>query len=114
MIPPNLNRKKMVIASNLYRVVNTSKLSNEMLYQILKSQNYQEHIKLHTKGTTVGMITKDAIEDYVFEAPSISFLCSIQDNISKIIDNVFLRRTENQNLTELKNLLLSKLATIEN
>ncbi len=113
MIPPNLEGKKMVIASNLYRVANKSKLSNEIIYQILKSQSYQEHIKLHTKGTTVGMITKDAIEDYNFEAPSISFILSVQENIIKIIDNVFLKRTENQKLTELKELLLSKLATVE-
>ncbi|WP_276979945.1 restriction endonuclease subunit S [Flavobacterium filum] len=112
MIPPNLVSKKMVIASNLYRVVNKSKLSNEILYQIMKSVNYQEHIKLHTKGTTVGMITKDAIEDYTFEAPSIEFLYSIQNNITKIIDNVFLKNKENQKLTELKELLLSKLATV--
>lgn len=114
MIPPNLNGKRMVIASNLYRVVNTSRLSNEILYQILKSQKYQEHIKLHTKGTTVGMITKDAIEDYIFEAPSISLLYDFQERINKIIDSVFLKRTENQKLTELKELLLSKLATVEN
>ncbi|MBN2817334.1 MAG: restriction endonuclease subunit S [Bacteroidales bacterium] len=114
MIPPNLNAKKLVIASNLYRVVNKTILSNEILYQILKSKNYQEHIKLHTKGTTVGMITKDAIEDYIFEAPSISLLYNFQEIINKIIDNVFLKRTENQKLTELKDLLLSKLATIEN
>lgn len=114
MIPPNLDSKKMVIASNLYRVVNKSKLNIEIIYQILKSDKYQEHIKLHTKGTTVGMITKDAIEDYVFEGPSISSLVSIQEKIYKIIENVFLKRTENQKLTELKDLLLSKLATIEN
>ncbi len=113
MIPPNLSKVKMVIASNLYRVVNKSKLNNEILYQILKSSNYQEHIKLHTKGTTVGMITKDAIEDYIFEAPSIEFLYSVQNNISKIVENVFLKRTENQKLTELKELILSKLATVE-
>jgi type I restriction enzyme S subunit len=91
MIPLNLVGKKMVIASNLYRVENKSKLSNEIIYQILKSKNYQEHIKLHTKGTTVGMITKDAIEDYVFQAPSISFFLSIQENINRIIDNVFFK-----------------------
>jgi type I restriction enzyme, S subunit len=112
MIPPNLSKGKMVIASNLYRVVNKSKLNNEILYQILKSSNYQEHIKLHTKGTTVGMITKDAIEDYIFEAPSIEFLYSVQNNISKIVENVFLKRTENQKLTELKALLLSRLASV--
>ena len=114
MIPPNLENKKLVIASNLYRVVNKSKLSNELIYQILKSKSYQEHIRLHTKGTTVGMITKDAIEDYVFEAPLISSLCSIQEGINNIIDYVFLKRSENQKLTDLKDLLLSKLATIEN
>lgn len=113
MIPPNLDSKKMVIASNLYRVVNKSKLSNEILYQIMKSPNYQEHIKLHTKGTTVGMITKDAIEDYAFEAPSIEYLYSVQSNITKIGDSVFIKRTENQKLTELKALLLSRLATVE-
>ncbi len=113
MIPPNLNGKKMVIASNLYKVVNKSILNNEIIYQILKSKLYQEHIKLHTKGTTVGMITKDAIEDYTFKAPSISFLSSVQNNITKVVDNIFLKRTENQKLMELKDLLLSKLATIE-
>lgn len=114
MIPPNLDQKKLVIASNLYRVINKSKLSNEVLYQILKSKNYQEHIKFQTKGTTVGMITKDAIEEFNFEAPSITFLLNNQKNIIKIIDLVFLKRTENQKLTELKDLLLSKMATIEN
>lgn len=113
MIPPYLNGKKLVIASNLYRVINKSKLSNELIFQILKSENYQENIKLHTKGTTVGMITKDAIEDYIFEAPSISFLCSIQENIDKFAENIFLRRTENEKLTGLKDLLLSKLTIIE-
>jgi type I restriction enzyme S subunit len=113
MIPPNLDGKKMVIASNLYRVVNKSKLSNEIIYQILKTKNYQEHIKLHTKGTTVGMITKDAIEDYFFETPSITFLCSIQKTINKIIDNVFMKRTENQNLSKLKELLLAKMSKVE-
>ena len=60
------------------------------------------------------MITKDAIEDYVFEAPLISSLCSIQEDINNIIDYVFLKRSENQKLTEMKSLHLSKLATIEN
>jgi type I restriction enzyme S subunit len=113
MIPPNLDNKKLVIASNLYRVVNKSKLSNEILYQIMKSPNYQEHIKLHTKGTTVGMITKDAIEDYTFEAPSIEYLYSVESNITKIVDNVFFKRTENHKLTEMKGLLLSRLAGVE-
>ncbi len=48
------------------------------------------------------------------KAPSITFLYSIKDNINMKIDNDFLKRTENQKLRELNELLLSKLATIEN
>lgn len=113
MIPPSMENKKLIAASNLYRVINNSNLSNEIIYQILKSKNYQEHIKLHTKGTTVGMITKDAIEDYSFEA-SLPHLCSVQENLDVIIDKVFLKKTENQKLLILSMLHLSRLAKIKN
>ena len=113
MITPNLAHKKLVIASNLYRVVNKSRLSNEIIYQILKSKNYQEHIKLHTKGTTVGMITKDAIEEYIFEAPSISFFLRKEENINKIIENVFLKRIENKKLENFRDLVLVKMTKVQ-
>ncbi len=114
MIPPNFNGRKLVIASNLYRVVNKSCLSNEIIYQVLKSKNYQEHIKLHTKGTTVGMITKDAVENYVFEAPPIESLFGVQKHFDALANYLFIKRSEKRNLIELKHALLSKLATIEN
>lgn len=113
MIPPSLEGLKLVIASNLYRVVNKSILNNEMIYQLLRTTKYQEHIKLHTKGTTVGMITKDAIEEYTFEGPSLQSLLYTQEALIKVSKNVFTKKSENQKLTELKDLLLSKLATIE-
>lgn len=114
MIPSNLHNHRLVIASNLYRVVNKSDLSNEFIFQLLKSRNYRERIKEQTKGTTVGMITKDAIEDYIFDAPPISDLVKIQSSINKIVDNIFLKRTETQKLTEFQSLLLSRLATLDN
>ena len=110
MIPSSLHNHRLVIASNLYRVVNKSDLSNEFIFQLLKSTNYRERIKEQTKGTTVGMITKDAIEDYIFDAPPISDLVKIQSTINKIVDNIFLKRTETQKLTEFQSLLLSRLA----
>lgn len=110
MIPSSLHNHRLVIASNLYRVVNKSDLSNEFIFQLLKSRNYRERIKEQTKGTTVGMITKDAIEDYIFDAPPISDLVKIQSTINKIVDNIFLKRTETQKLTEFQSLLLSRLA----
>ena len=114
MIPPNLRDKRLGIASNLYRVVNNSTLSNEFIFQVLKSEKYQNRIKEQTKGTTVGMITKDAIEDFIFEAPNLEILNSSQVKINKIIDTIFIRLEENQKLDELKDLLLAKMMRGEN
>lgn len=113
MIPPYLKDKRLVIASNLYRVVNNSRLSNEFIFQILKSEKYQNRIKEQTKGTTVGMITKDAIEDFIFEAPNLEILISSQFKINKIIERIFIKREENQKLEELKDLLLAKMTRVE-
>ena len=52
-------------ASNLYRVSNKS-LSNNLIFQLLRSDEYKEHIKLNAKGTTVGMITKSDIGRFTF------------------------------------------------
>lgn len=114
MIPPYLKDKRLVIASNLYRVVNNSRLSNEFIFQILKSEKYQNRIKEQTKGTTVGMITKDAIEDFIFEAPNLEILISSQFKINKIIERIFIKREETQKLEELKDLLLAKMTKVEN
>lgn len=114
MIPPNLRDKRLVIASNLYRVINNSTLSNEFIFQVLKSEKYQNRIKEQTKGTTVGMITKDAIEDFIFEAPNLEILNSSQVKINKIIDIIFIKIEESQKLAELKDLLLARMTQVEN
>mgnify|MGYP003601551734 CR=1 FL=1 len=113
MIPPNLRDKRLVIASNLYRVINNSKLSNEFIYKILKSENYQNRIKEQTKGTTVGMITKDAIEDFIFEAPNLEVLISSQVQINIIVGTIFIKREENQKLEELIELWLGRMVRVE-
>lgn len=109
MIPPNMDIKKLIVASNLYRVVNKSNLNNEIIYQILRNRNYQEHIKLQMKGTTVGMITKDAIEDYFFEA-SLPLLHNLQKKIIPFSNIVFLKMAEKKLLKDLNSLFLSRLA----
>lgn len=113
MIPPHLKGEKLVIASNLYRVVNNSRLSNYFIYQILKSEVYQNRIKEQTKGTTVGMITKDAIEDFYFDAPIIDILIDNQHKIKFMVDYLFLKKEEINKLKQLQSLLLSRLARLE-
>lgn len=113
MIPSNLKERRLVIASNLYRVVNKSKLSNEFIFQILKSDSYQNRIKEQTKGTTVGMITKDAIEDFIFEAPKETILIKQQKKVNIIVSTIFTKKEETQKLTQLQLLMLSRLARLE-
>lgn len=113
MIPPSLKYERLVIASNLYRVVNNSNLSNEFIYQILKSDEYQTRIKEQTKGTTVGMITKDAIEDFIFQAPEMELLIDQQEKVNVIVSHIFNKKQKKQKLTQLQSLMLSRLATLE-
>jgi len=113
MIPSYLEKESLIVASNLYRVENNSNLSNEIIYQLLRSTNYLEHIKLNTKGTTVGMITKDAVEDFYFNLPSIELISKLHIELKSIVDLIFIKRNEIKKLIELKEILLSKMATIE-
>ena len=113
MIPSYLEKESLIVASNLYRVENNSNLSNEIIYQLLRSTNYLEHIKLNTKGTTVGMITKDAVEDFYFNLPSLELISKLHIKLKYIVDLIFIKRNEIKKLIELKEILLSKMATIE-
>ena len=113
MIPSYLEKESLIVASNLYRVENNSNLSNEIIYQLLRSINYLEHIKLNTKGTTVGMITKDAVEDFYFNLPSLELISKLHIELKSIVDLIFIKRNEIKKLIELKEILLSKMATIE-
>lgn len=69
LIPSFLKDKSVFVATNLYKVTNNSDVSNEFIYWLMRGKEYQDHIKGQAKGTTVRMITKDAIEDYHFRCP---------------------------------------------
>jgi type I restriction enzyme, S subunit len=113
MIPPDLCEQNLIAAANLYKVINKSDYSNYLLYQLLRSTDYIENIKLNTKGTTVGMITKDAIEDYCFRAPSDQVIATLNKELQVLVDHIFTVRRENKNLNKLKGLILSKMTQVE-
>ena len=113
MIPPDLGSKKLVVASNLYRVVNKSDWSNEVLYQLFRSPDYLEHIRLHTKGTTVGMITKDAIEDFYIKLPLAESVKKLQAELKAIVNLIFLKRQEIIALFGMMEMLLSKMTKVD-
>jgi len=113
MIPSYLENESLIVASNLYKVENNSNFSNEIIYQLLRSTNYLEHIKLNRKGTTVGMITKDAVEDFYFNLPTLELISKLDKKLKSIVKLIFIKRNEIKKLSELKEVLLSKMATVE-
>jgi type I restriction enzyme S subunit len=112
MIPSDLEEEKLIIASNLYRVTNRSDISNEILYQLFRSSDYIERIRLNTKGTTVGMITKDAIEDYYFKLPPSDVIEKLHLELKALVDFIFVKRKEIKSLIEMRALLLSKMIKV--
>ena len=59
------------------------------------------------------MITKDAIEDFIFEAPAIEILINQREKINTIVSQIFCKKEETKKLTQLQSLLLSRLARLE-
>ena len=70
-------------------------------------------LKTEAVGAVFGaLVTKDFDAQFVIEPP-IHLQEKFDSNVSKLYDYILLKSKENQKLTELKELLLSKLATVE-
>ena len=70
IIPNDLNSKKIIFGTNLYKVENNSELSNSFLFWLLKHQHYVSYIAGVKSGTAVQMVTKRNVEKYKFLCPS--------------------------------------------
>ena len=99
----------MVVASNLYRVENKSLFGNNFIFQLLRSEDYKEHIKLNAKGTTVGMITKGDIENFTFKLPSNEIVFEFEVKLNVIVERTEQCTLEIKTLQELQSLLLAKM-----
>lgn len=101
IIPIELAGKKTIIGANLYRVVNNSEFSNKYLYWLLKSPAYIQHIAACKTGTTVSMITKADVENFVFLAPGNEERCRIEETLNSLDDKIDLLNRENATLEAL-------------
>jgi type I restriction enzyme, S subunit len=84
------------------------------LYQILEKDNFFEYVMAGSKGTKMPRGDKKWIMNFETIIPSGELLEKFSITSKKLQNEIQLRKQENQNLTELKDLLLSKLATLEN
>jgi type I restriction enzyme S subunit len=84
------------------------------LYQILERDAFFEYVMSGSKGTKMPRGDKKWIMNYPIVTPGESHLKKFNEITRVIQGEIKLKSKENQRLSELKNLLLSKLATIEN
>ena len=83
------------------------------LYQILEKDNFFEYVMAGSKGTKMPRGDKKWTMNYPALIPSSALLGQFSRTTQILQKNIQLKYLENQKLTELKSLLLSKLATVE-
>lgn len=98
LIPDDLGSEEAVVATNTYLVTNISNIDNSFLYLLLKSPSYREQIVASAKGSTVVMITKDAIENYSTLLPPPVEQKAIAHILGTLDDKIELNRKTNETL----------------
>jgi type I restriction enzyme S subunit len=82
------------------------------LYQILEKDNFFDYVMAGSKGTKMPRGDKKWIMNYDTVIPSNELLDKFNRTTQVVQRNIQMKKIENQKLTELKALLLSKMATI--
>lgn len=83
------------------------------LYQLVEKDDFFEYVMAGSKGTKMPRGDKKWIMDYPAAIPDKELLQKFNKLASSIQSDIFIKKTENQKLTELKALLLSKMANVE-
>ena len=105
-----------VIANNLFKISPQNGLTNNFLYYFLKDSDNQKTIRRADLAVAMPAITHNTIKELPISYPkNMERLLIHFDNISQSVENeILIKIKEIEYLKSLKNLLLSKLATIEN
>jgi len=103
-----------VFASFLVRLIPNEIKWNLYLGLIVDSQNYRDFILSNAGGSAQPQANATLLTSYEIDKPDESKILEFNSIIEPIFDLIENYQLEIQKLTELKNLLLSKLATIEN
>jgi type I restriction enzyme S subunit len=85
-----------------------------LLLNLCSTDSKNAMLGISQSGSTREAITKSEIENFEIFLPNEEMRLKFENLMRQIFLFKELKSTENQKLTELKNLLLSKLATIEN
>jgi len=89
-------------------------ISFYLLMNLCSTDSKNTLLGISQSGSTREAITKTEIEDFEIILPESGILEKFERQMQKIFSLKDLKSLENQKLTELKELLLSKLAAVEN
>jgi len=108
-VPISLEGKKVIVGTNLYKVNNDSEISNSILFQLFKSEEYKNHILANSKGSTVRMITKDSIELFEIKLPPKETIKKCELILQAIDNKIEINKAQIQTLTQTRDSLMPKL-----
>ncbi len=107
VLPARVNQHVMII-----RPENKLNISFYLLMNLCSTDSKNTLLGISQSGSTREAITKTEIEDFEIILPESGILEKFERQMQKIFSLKDLKSLENQKLTELKELMLSKLATI--
>lgn len=114
IIPEYLNKIKIYVGSNLYRIEKKQNLlSAKLLYWLLRSENYRNYVKEVASGTSILMLKKSDLMKFTFHLPPKVKLNYIEQNISKLQEKIEKNINNIRTLTQLRDTLLPKLMSGE-
>lgn len=109
VLPARVNQHVMIIRPD--RSLN---ISFYLLLNLCSTDSKNALLGISQSGSTREAITKTEIEDFEIIVPKSDLLEQFENLMKKLFLEKDMKSLENQKLKELKDLLLSKLATIEN
>lgn len=108
ILPARVNQHVMII-----RPKKKSDLNFYLLLNITSTESKNELLGISQSGSTREAITKSDVENFKILTPNIDALNTYNSILAKQFDLIEISRLENQKLTQLQSLLLSRLATLE-
>lgn len=109
VLPARVNQHVMIIRPDL-----NFNLSFYLLLNLCSTDSKNTLLGISQSGSTREAITKSEIEEFEIILPDELALERFENEMSKLFYHKDLKSLENQKLTEMKALLLSRLATVEN
>ena len=109
ILPARVNQHVMII-----RPDGNLNISFYLLLNLCSTDSKNTLLGISQSGSTREAITKSEIEEFEIVVPDSEKLKRFETHMQRIFAIKDLKSKENQKLTELKELLLSKLATVEN